>query len=141
MPAGLKVVGPNTYLEGVPYEFDLLIVNAQVKPKPDTSLLDAEYVHYVFEVKKGGVYSLRQVDKMADIFDSVREKYPHIKCTYVTIQEVKTIRRKNSINYYDECARRLWEAGHRFFALRDSRGEMQLIPGEWEKFLSFIELM
>jgi len=138
LPSGLKVRGPNVYLDGFPYEFDLLVADANAKPKEFTSSFDPHSVSCVIEVKKGGVYSPNQPKLISGIFNEVTSRYRGIRCAYLTVEEVYTTRKPSSKNFFKICKDELAHHGHGFFALRDLRGERQLIQSEWEKFLNFI---
>jgi hypothetical protein len=131
-----KVVGPNTYIDGFPYEFDLLVLDRSAEPRELTSSYQPQNVHCVVEVKKGGVYSQAQPKKIAEIFNAVVSRYAHIKCVYLTVGEVYTVARSASKNLYNISKTELGR--HGFFALRNLRGKKQLIPGEWSKFIDFI---
>lgn len=135
----LKVVGPSVYLEGVPNEFDLLIVDALAKPKKLTASFEPASVHYALEVKKGGVYGPDQPKRISSIFDLVTSKHPHIKCAYLTAEEVHTIKKPLAKNFFQISKDELNSHGHGFFALRDLRGNKQPIPRQWKKFLDFID--
>jgi hypothetical protein len=132
----LKIVGPNVYLDGVPYEFDLLVVDANAKPTRElTSSFDPVSAHCIIEVKKAGIYSPKQPKTISQIFNRVSSKNSHIKCAYLTIEEVYTTHKPQSKNFYNICKDELYP--HGFFTLRDIR-KKQSIQGEWEKFLSYV---
>jgi hypothetical protein len=131
-----KIVGPNAYIDGFPYEFDLLVIDKSAEPRELTSSYQAQNVRCVIEVKKGGVYSPAQPKKIAGIFNAVVSRYSHMKCGYLTVEEVYTVARSTSMNFYNISKRELGR--HGFFALRDLRGKKQIIPGEWVKFINFI---
>ena len=140
LPSDLQVVGPNVYLDEIPNELDLLIANTAAKPRKFTSSFEPESVRYALEVKKGGVYSPDQPKRISSIFNSVTSNYPHVKCVYLTVEEVYTTRKPSSKNFFKICKDELNRHGHGFFALRDLRGKRQPIPGEWKRFLNFISL-
>jgi hypothetical protein len=135
LPANLTVVGPNVYLNSFPYEFDLLIVHTDAKPRELTSSFSPVDARCVLEIKKGGVYSAEQPVAIAKIFNQVVSKYSHVKCAYLTIEEVYTVVREGSKNFYQISKRQLGR--HGFFALGDLR-KKQLIPGEWTNFINYI---
>jgi hypothetical protein len=136
--SSLKVIGPDVYLDGFPYEFDLIISDANAKPKEFTFSFEPAYTHCVIEVKMGGIYSPDQPKRISKIFNEVKLKYPHIKCAYLTFEEVYTTVKPHSKNFFNISKEELGRNGHGFFALRNLRGDKQLIPHQWEKFLEFI---
>lgn len=135
----LKVIGPNIFLEGFPYEFDLAIACLDAEARDFTSSFEPRNIKCVIEVKKGGVFSPQQPEKISEIFNKVVSKYPHIKCAYLTVEEA-IARKRSSKNFFQISKDELSRHGHGFFALRDLRGERHMILGEWEKFLNFVEL-
>ena len=130
LPSDLKVVGPSVYLEGIPNEFDLLIVDALAKPKKLTASFNPASVHYALEVKKGGVYGPEDPKRISRIFDLVTSRHPHIKCAYLTAEEVYTTKKPSAKNFFKISKDELNSHGHGFFALRDLRGKKLPIPGE-----------
>jgi hypothetical protein len=141
LPTGLKVAGPNAYLNGYPYELDLIIADKDARPKELTYSFEPAHVHSVIEVKKGGVYSPNQPKAISMIFNEVTRKHKHIKCAYLTIEEVCNPVKSTSKNFYMICKNELDRHGHGFFALRDLRSkEKQMIPGEWYEFLAFLQI-
>lgn len=136
MPENTRISNPNAFIEDLPNEFDLLVVEHDAKPREFSNCFESGNVKSVIEIKKGGVFSLKDADTIRDMFNHVTSRLPHIKCAYLTIEEAKTTRRSNSINFYNECKERL--AKHGFFALKDLRGNKSLIQGEWAAFLDYV---
>jgi hypothetical protein len=66
-------------------------------------------------VKKRGIYSQSQLAKTKKMFGDVVSKCPHIKCAYLAVEEVQTVVKKNSINFY--CLSKTTFGSHVFFAL------------------------
>lgn len=136
-----KVVGPNAYVEGLPTEFDLLVVDKGVSPKKYTNAYPVGSVHFVIEIKKRGIYGGRRdlenaVKKIRRNFESVTDINPDVKCFYLTVQEVSKPKRKGSIKYLEET-----EEGLRpfeVFALKESRSN-KMIKGEWKRLIDYIE--
>jgi len=128
------VVGPNAYIDGFPYEFDLLVVDND-SPRDLTLSYQPQNVRDAIEVKKGGIYSQSQLAKTKKMFDDVVSKCPHIKCAYFAVEEVQTVVKKNSINFYVLSKTTL--GSHGFFALRDLRRK-GLIVGDWAKFIAYL---
>lgn len=133
-----KVADPNVYLDEFPYEFELIICNSNSEPRNLTSSFKPSNVHSVIEIKKGGIFSPKQIISINQIFKDVTQKNVDIKCAYLTIEEVNTTKKPESKNFYDICKKELHPYG--FFALRGRRGNKQLIPNEWKSFLNYIKL-
>jgi hypothetical protein len=138
LPKHTKITDPNAFIMGLPYEFDLLIVEENAKPEELTHCFESRTVKALIEIKKRGVFSLKDADKIKKVFDEANSKFPQIKCVYLAVEEVRTTKKRNAIKFYDECKKKLPRC---FFALRDSRGNKELIKGEWEAFLKYVSFV
>ena len=141
LPPEYTVSPPYAYIEDIPVEFDLLIVDKDAKPKRYTNTYSPEKVRIGIEVKAHGVFGSREnlervIQKIKENFDKVRNRYPTINFIYLTYEEVATTKRKNSILYLEETARLL--KPYKVFCLRDSRTG-KLISGEWERLVQYID--
>lgn len=141
IPEGYKIVGPNAYVESLPIEFDLLVVDGDAEPEKYTNAYPIKSLRIVIEVKKCGIIgSLRNLNRILGrihkSFSSIVRKNHSVRCVYLAIQEVGKPKRKRSINYLEETRKRLYP--FKVFALKESRtGEP--IKGEWKKFVEFIK--
>lgn len=140
VPKGLRVVGPNAYLEGNPVEFDLLIVDANAPPTEYTNMYPMSCVHCVIEIKKSGLFGGRQeLEKktrtMREKFLLITEKKPEVRCAYLTINEVTHPKRKGSIDYFEETKKGL--SSFEAFMLREHRTG-QITEGEWKRFIDYL---
>jgi hypothetical protein len=100
-----------------------------------TNSFEPEKVHVALEIKKSGVFSPHDPQRIKGIFDNVTSRHPHIKCVYLTIEEVHTTVQPGALKFY--CISKEALAPHGFFALKDLRGKKQPILGEWEQFIEF----
>ena len=54
LPKGVKIAGPNAYIEGYPTEFDLLLVTEDALPAAFTNAYRDSEVRFVIEIKSHG---------------------------------------------------------------------------------------
>jgi len=137
VPNSYKVTGPNAYIEDIPTEFDLLIVDSSVWPKTFTNAYPSNSVHCVIEIKKHGIFSRNEPNLYRDLFDSIVGRHPHINCMYLTIQEVGKTKRPSSISYL-ELMQQALEPKFKACTLKQSRGG-EIIQGEWRRFINSLQ--
>lgn len=85
---GFNLSHRNVFIEGVPYEIDLLVLKEKV---PNNHIIyniiyKPEDVKAVLEIKFRGVYGKTALEKIKKTFDSIDRK---IKCFYITVSENK----------------------------------------------------
>jgi hypothetical protein len=133
-------VSLNSYIDGFPTEFDLIIHNASAKAKMFTHAFEPNYVYGVIEVKAAGLFSKDIVEAASKIkrnFDMIRTEFAHIRCCYLTVREVTNPKKSTSKNFAVLTRKGL--GSYPFFCLSDSRSR-EPIPNEWENFLKSLEL-
>ncbi len=96
LPNNRKIVGPNVYIEGLPTEYDLLVVDVESNPIPFTSAYPREHIRCVIEVKRIGVIGTlitfpEGVGKIKSNFDKalghIKERNSNCKAAYITVSE------------------------------------------------------
>lgn len=93
LPHNYNVAGPSVYVEGFPWEFDLIVIADRAKKLPYTNAYKANEVHCILEVKKHGIYGKREeLEKIIKTrikapFDAVTVYQPQIKALYLAVQE------------------------------------------------------
>jgi hypothetical protein len=138
---GLKVVGPNVYLEGYPTEFDLMIVRADSEPIRYTAAHRPRDVAACIEVKSRGVYGGREqlrkaVGDLRKTFETITKKSRHIRCAYVTMRERCHVKRQASINYFVETTKYL--DPYPVYCFQDSRPNGEVRSKDWADFVKFL---
>lgn len=128
----------NAYIEGIPTEYDLLLLQKGAVPIKYTNCFKAEDVKAVIEFKANGLYGgkvdlVNVINKVKVNFDLAHQKNANINCAYLTLQEVTHCKKLTSINYFCETQNTLkpYEA----FCFRDSRDHTKIRIGEWAKFI------
>lgn len=154
LPNNRKVVGPNVYIEGVPTEFDLMVVDAESNPLPLTSAYPGEHIRCVIEVKRRGTFGKidefkKKVERTKANFDKalfmwdwdkdrlhrIKERRVNCKAAYITMSETVNPKREGS-NNYGKITRELLTP-YPAFILQDSRSN-ELQHGEWQRFIEWI---
>ncbi len=145
-----EVVGPNVYISGNPTEFDLLVVDSEVKAYPFTSSFPVESVRRIIEVKTSGVFNIdKDVGKVRQDFDSALvqmerdkgssrfAKITTIRCkaAYLSISERINPVKSTSIRFGDRT-KDILQPYPAFFLYDNGREE--LLKGEWERFVLYI---
>ena len=141
LPPKLRFSEPNSYIEGFPYEYDLLIVKKHSEPMPNTPIYKAEDVMCGMEVKYHGIISpTKELENVAKRikkkFKLVNNAYPHIKFIYITFKEVTETKRKASTNFLEVTRYAL--KPYPVFCLVDSRTSRPR-PEDWNKLIEFIK--
>ncbi len=154
LPNKWKIVGPNVYIEDVPTEFDLMVVDADSNPITFTSAYPREKIRCVIEVKRKGVFGdidtyKKKVKQIRDNFDkalctprfdkdklsSVKEARVNCKAAYIAVSEIVNPKKEGSHNY-GKIARDLL-APYPVFILQDIRSKA-IQQGEWQRFIEYI---
>lgn len=140
LPSEVDIVGPNVFIEGIPTEFDLMIVEKGQKPKEFTSAYDGKHVKFIIEVKAYPDIGKKEevVVKYRKFFDEITDKYPSIKCVLFGFRGTGQPKRKGAKNWVEEIRIGI-EPQHRFFVLGDSRDKEKVYPGQWESFITLIQ--
>lgn len=141
LPKNYTVSPPYAYIEGFPYEFDILILRDLSKPLECTNIYSPEDVRVGIEVKAGGFMKKEEIRKTRNNFDDVKEKYTHIDFIYLTFEERSKPKRANSINYWsitkDEFSKGL--SSYKVFCLRDSYTKE--VKDGWKNLVSYLKEM
>jgi hypothetical protein len=96
---GLKVA-TSAFIEGLPIEFDILIVDKDAIPEEFTDAFDPESVHSVIEVKSHGTIGEERLEQIKRIFEKLDKEYG-IKPIYLTIRKIGGPRRNGSKNWIE----------------------------------------
>lgn len=136
VPTQVKVVGPSVYIEGYPAEFDLMLVAESAIPAAFTNAYRDSDVQFVVEVKSHGHMAPDYPEELLSQFRTLREQYPTVNCTHLTIRETWNPTRENSISYVKELKRAL-EPQFRVFCLAEPRTH-EIIPGQWREFVNHL---
>ena len=131
---GFNVSRRDVFIEGVPYEMDLLVLR-EGEPS-DCLLYKPEQVNAVLEVKFRGTYGKDAIKGIKRKFDAVKKVRADIKCLYVTLSE-------NMKYKYRVTSKKL---GYPVFELftRDTPLERALkkkgikTTGDWNKLIKLI---
>lgn len=154
LPSEWKIVGPNVYIEDIPTEFDLMVVDSDSNPITFTSAYPGERIRCVIEVKRKGVFGdidtfRKRVKQIRDNFDKalytlrfdkdklgfVKEARVNCKAAYIAVSETVNPKREGSHNY-GSITRDLL-APYPAFILQDSRSTA-IQQGEWQRFIEYI---
>lgn len=141
LPSNYKVAGPSVYIEGLPWEFDLMVVTAEATQKPYTNAYQANQVHCVLEIKKHGIYAKRDEleptirRRIKSVFDAIVEHHPNIKPMYLAIEETVRPISDTAIHYADITRKALHP--YPVYVLQDTRGK-RLQEGEWQRFVEHL---
>jgi hypothetical protein len=141
LPNKWKIVGPNVYIEDVPTEFDLMVVDSDANPITFTSAYLGERIRCVIEVKRRGVFGnidtfKKKVKQIRDNFDKALYMLRgNCKAAYITVSETVNPKREGSHNY-GSITRDLL-APYPAFILQDSRSTT-IQQGEWQRFIEYI---
>lgn len=154
LPNDRKIVGPNVYIEDVPTEFDLMVVDSDSSPITFTSAYPGEKIRCVIEVKRKGVFGdidtfKKKIEGIKDNFDKalftlrfdrdklgfVKEARINCKAAYITVSETVNPKREGSHNYGNITRDLL--APYPAFILQDSRSK-EIQYGEWQRFIECI---
>ncbi|MGA8848474.1 MAG: hypothetical protein WB564_01420 [Dehalococcoidia bacterium] len=137
LPANYKVAGPNSYVDDISTEFDLLIVRAEAQPRGVA--YEPRDVQVVLEIKTSGIkeniakYPL-EIAKIRKKFDKVGMKntktWGAVLMCYGTIHP----RRPTSHDYRAIRKNGLEPYGYGEYTLADVRTD-ELESGEWGKFI------
>jgi hypothetical protein len=82
----LNVSNRDVFVEGVPYELDLLITKKGTTAEANV-VFDSKDVLAVLEVKFSGSYGKKNIDHVKAVFNSVTASNNSIKCFYLSISE------------------------------------------------------
>lgn len=100
---GLSVSSRDVFIEGVPYEIDLLITKKEVIGEANTVYHPSD-VLAVLEIKFRGSYGTESNNHVKAVFDSVRAINTNIQCLYVALSENRKYKhRATSENLGYEC--------------------------------------
>ena len=136
LPDDLKVVGPNAYIDGYPVEFDLLLVTHSAIPAAFTNAYRDNEVHFVIEVESRGDMDRTFLNELFQEFETLRNSYKHVKCTYLTINQALSNQRTSSMSHVEEF-KKVLEPEYRVFCLAQS-GTHKIISGQWREFVNHL---
>lgn len=144
LPKNYKTSSPYAYVEGFPYEFDILIIKSSSDPLKYTNIHHPKDVRVCIEVKARGVYGGKKrvretIQKIRNNFDSIKKKYPHIEFIYFTFEEISKPKRANSINYWNITKEEFSKGSfpYEVFCLRDSCTKEE--RDGWKNLVSYLK--
>lgn len=141
LPAHLVAIGPNVFIQDLPIEFDILIVNRAYTPANFPYNYPASEVKAIIESKLNGIYGGNQKipQVLGDIntnFQSAIQLNRNITCIYLTLREVASTKSPTAINYFQRTKDALDQ--YHVFCLRDNHTRA-IILGMWEAFIRVIQ--
>ena len=130
---GFNVSNRDVFIEGIPNELDLLIVKAGKQPE-ENIVYGSEDVLSVLEIKFRGSYGEASLQKIREVFSSIKKANKDIKCFYVPVSENMNYKyriTKEKLGY--ECFELLTRESSLESALK--RGRIRT-TGDWNRLLS-----
>jgi NurA-like 5'-3' nuclease len=127
LPEGYLAVGPGVYVEGVPKEFDIIVVDAQAEPISLTNAYSKDSVYVAIEVKERGFFhdKLEAEQKIREGRNKVLANLEEIPFLYITLHESESIMK---------ATRRVF--GENAFFLSTASGcNLKILQGEWDRFV------
>jgi hypothetical protein len=139
-PINYKVVGPNVYIDGLPTEYDLFVVNSTATTIGLTNSYNPKDIKFVIESKTYGSYFKRgEVGKgigpIKNAFDNAYDKNLSILCIYLTFEEVTNPIRPDAIDYFKETSEFL--KPHLSFCLKDSNKHKPMLE-QWDALVDLL---
>jgi hypothetical protein len=129
---GIEISPRDVFIENIPFECDLLILNKQITPSHGIIYTPGD-VKAVIEIKTRGNFGEQAGRRLLDTFDLISAKYQHIQCIYLTLYERE--------NYKYRLVPEKWKYSvvELFSTQNDpdiafEHGTLQP-TGEWEKFI------
>jgi hypothetical protein len=89
LKSGFTVSARDVFINGIPTEFDMLVVRPTAKPAFGIVYKPAD-VTAVLEIKFSGAYSQQVLPHLRQLFDRVKAAHRHIQCIYLTVCERRT---------------------------------------------------
>ncbi len=129
LPDNYISVGPGAYIEGVPKEFDLVVVDRQAKPIEFTNAYPRDSVLVVVEVKRTGVfYKKREAEeKMRKHLIEIVENLKGTPFLYITFHESEKL---------IGATRQVY--GSRAFFLSTGYKYGEILRDEWKRFVETV---
>lgn len=130
LPNDFRAIGPSVFIEGVPNEFDIIIVQKKTKPFIHTNSYPRSSTKAAIEVKKTGFFHNKREaeEKMRIQREKLLENLQGIPDLYITLHENETLMR---------ATRRVYGENAFFLSTRSGKN-LQVIPREWERFLQAV---
>ena len=140
LPEGLKLVEYG-YLEGYPYEYDLLVVRREAESIPYTPIYRGSDVAGIIEVKYSGFFISRAewgkvFSRFKARFEEPRRKYRHIDAIYIAYREAGSGRR-GSIDYIKKTKDSLGSAAKSYFLQEHRTGKLR--EEDWKQLLNHVK--
>ena len=85
---GFNVSNRDVFIEGIPYELDLVVAKSGKWPEENTVYYPDD-VLAVLEMRFRGSYGRGSIDKVRRVFDSIKNANKKIECFYISISENK----------------------------------------------------
>ena len=132
---GFNVSSRDVFIEGVPYELDLIILKKRKKAQENLLYRPEEFVA-VLEIKFRGIYSKEGIEHIKKVFGSIKGVSKEIKCIYLTVSE------NTNYKYYPDEQK----LGDFSFLLLErktnleraiERGELY-VTGDWDKLIKIL---
>lgn len=128
----LNVSNRDVFIEGVPNELDLLIAKADKNPEENLVYSSAD-VLAVLEIKFRGSYGKFSIEKIKDVFNSIKAANKKIECFYISISENRKYKHritKKNLGY--DCFEFFTRESNLESALK--RGTIKP-TGDWQRLL------
>lgn len=124
-------VGPSVFIEGAPTEFDLIIVKKEAKPLFQINAYPRSSVKAAIEVKERGLFvkKIKADELLRRRLQILNQDLQGIQYLYITFHESETL--------INATKRVLGE--NAFFLSTGSNKNLEIISGEWERFLQTIQ--
>ena len=130
---GFNVSNRDVFIEGIPYELDLLVIKSGKQPK-ENMVYHPDDVLAVLEIKFRGSYGRGSIDKVGRVFDSIKSANKKLECFYISVSENKNYKyRVTRENLGYDCFELLTRESNLESALR--RGCIRRTR-DWQKLLS-----
>jgi len=129
LPKDYAAIGPGAYVEGVPSEFDMIIVKKHAKPSEFTNAYPRSSVLTVVEVKRTGVFYKKEEadEKMREHRQKLAASLKDIPLFYITFHESERLM---------EATKRVY--GDSAFFMSTGTNYSIILSGEWRRFVESI---
>jgi len=124
-------VGPSIFIEGVPTEFDVLLVKKKAGPLTQINAYPRPSVKVAIEVKERGLFDkkIEAEEKLRRKLEILNHDLQGIPYLYITLHESETLIR----------ATKRVLGRNAFFLSTGSNRNLEIITGEWERFLQTVQ--
>jgi hypothetical protein len=131
LTGNFTAVGPSVFIEGAPTEFDLIIVRKEAKPLFQVNAYPRPSVKAAIEVKERGLFvqKIKADELLLRRLQILGQDLQGIRYLYITFHESETLIRATRRVLGEDA----------FFLSTGSSKNLEIISGEWERFLQTIQ--